>query len=88
MKLINNIVNKIGWDKIVHFLVAYLIVDLFYIFSLSIDIATLGVIVACILTLVKEFVLDTDTKSDFNDMCYSYVGAFASYIIIVLSLII
>lgn len=87
MKLINNIVNKLGWDKIVHFLVAYIMVTIFYIFSSSINWTALGLVVTCFLSIIKEYGLDTDTGADFEDLKYSFIGAFIGFSTVLIAII-
>lgn len=80
MKLTNKLVEKFGADKLLHFLLGWVIVSLGSPFGyIGIIIATF---IACLLSAIKEYELDT--VKDMKDLIADILGAVSSGIYFVL----
>lgn len=80
MKLTDKLVEKFGADKLLHFLLGWVIVSIGSPFDyVGIVIAT---VIACLLSAIKEFKLDA--VKDMKDMIAGILGAVSSGIYFVL----
>ena len=80
MNLTNKLVEKFGADKLLHFLLGWLIVSMGVPFG-YIGIV-IGTILACFLSVIKEFKFDA--VKDMKDMIAGILGAVSSGIYFVL----
>ena len=74
MNLTNKLVEKFGADKLLHFLLGWVIVSIGSPFG-YIGIV-IGIILACFLSVIKEFKLDT--VKDMKDLIAGCLGAVIS----------
>ena len=83
MKLIDNIINKFGSDKILHFLVGGYLTCLFALFG------WVSFIVGFLITMFLEFVKEKwfDTVFDKKDFIATLLGSLFTVIIYVISVI-
>lgn len=79
MKVLNDFLTKVGTDKVLHFLVAYIMTIQFFLFTGSFEWCGFGCVITCMLAFGKEWVLDTDTGADVMDGFWSFVGAFLAF---------
>lgn len=80
MKLTDKLVEKFGADKLLHFLLGWVIVSLGSPFGyIGIIIAT---VIACLLSAIKEYKLDA--VNDTKDMIAGILGAVSSGIYFIL----
>jgi len=86
--MFNNIINKIGVDKILHFLVGAVItftINVLTIFqegiinNVSIGLSVIGVIVATIAAVLKECIIDE--QIDKKDIIATVIGAIFAFIV-------
>lgn len=92
---INKVVNKLGIDKVLHFLCGAVIAFVFNIIIIVQKAAMttaeyfittiIGVIAAIVIGLVKEFI---DTKFDIKDFLVTAFGGVFAYMIFVLAILI
>ena len=92
---INKVVNKLGIDKVLHFLCGAVIAFAFNIIIIVQEAAMttakyfittiIGVIAAIVIGLVKEFI---DTKFDIKDFLVTAFGGVFTYMIFVLAILI
>lgn len=91
---INKVVNKLGIDKVLHFLCGAVIAFVFNIIIVQEAAMTtakyfittiIGVIAAIVIGLVKEFI---DTKFDIKDFLVTAFGGVFAYMIFVLAILI
>lgn len=93
---INKVVNKLGIDKVLHFLCGAVIAFVFNIIIIIVQEAAMttakyfittiiGVIAAIVIGLVKEFI---DTKFDIKDFLVTAFGGVFTYMIFVLAILI
>lgn len=92
---INKVVNKLGIDKVLHFLCGAVIAFVFNIIIIVQEAAMtttkyfittiIGVIAAIVIGLVKEFI---DTKFDIKDFLVTAFGGVFAYMIFVLAILI
>ena len=80
MKLTDKLIEKFGADKLLHFLLGWIIVSICSPFG-YIGIV-IGTILACILSIIKEYKLDV--VKDTKDMIAGILGAVTSGIYFVL----
>ena len=80
MKLTDKLVEKFGADKLLHFLLGWVIVSLGSPFG-YIGIV-ISIFIACLLSAIKEFELDA--VKDMKDMIAGILGALSSGIYFVL----
>lgn len=80
MNLTNKLVEKFGADKLLHFLLGWVIVSMGSPFG-CIGIV-IGTILACFLSIIKEFKLDA--VKDMKDLIASILGAISSSIYFIL----
>lgn len=83
MKLIDNIINKFGSDKILHFLVGGYLTYLFALFG------WVSFIVGFLITMFLEFVKEKwfDTVFDKKDFIATLIGSLFTVIIYIISVI-
>lgn len=80
MNLTNKLVEKFGADKLLHFLLGWVIVSMGSPFGyIGIVVAT---IIACLLSVIKEYKLDA--VKDMKDLIAGCLGALSSGIYFVL----
>lgn len=77
MKLVNNIIEKFGTDKVLHFLVGGWITSIFSPFGWVGII--IGITLTLILSLIKEQFLDS--FFDWKDICAASIGSVISVLI-------
>ena len=86
--MFNNIINKIGIDKILHFLVGAVItftVNVLAVFqesvinTVSIGLSVIGVIVATMAAFLKEYIIDE--QANIKDILATILGAIFAFIV-------
>lgn len=86
--MFNNIINKIGTDKILHFLVGAVItftINVLAIFqegvidNVSIGLSVIGVIIATTAAVFKEYIIDK--QADKKDIIATLIGAIFAFIV-------
>lgn len=85
MKLINNVIEKFGTDKVLHFLGGGWITSIFSPFG------WVGIIIGIVITIILSFIKEKflDSFFDWKDICAASIGSGVSvviYLIIVLLL--
>lgn len=90
MKIVNDVLDKVGIDKILHFLGGGLISSLIIIFGAALNISQIisfliGFIIVFVLSIIKEFL---DDKFDWIDILAAMIGTLLSITVIGLGLLI
>ena len=77
MKLINNIIEKFGTDKVLHFLGGGWITSIFSPFG------WVGIIIGIVFTIVLSFIKEQflDSFFDWKDICAAFIGSVISVLI-------
>lgn len=85
MKKLNDLISKIGGDKVMHFLVGMVVVANFALLGGQADFnrvlmgGLIGVVVNVVLQLAKEWWLDDEV--DYADVVYGGIGGFVELLI-------
>ena len=84
MKLIDNIINKFGSDKILHFLVGGYLTCLFGLFG------WVSLIIGFIITFILEFIKEKflDNVFDKKDFIATMLGSILSIIVFLISMLV
>lgn len=86
--MINNIINKIGVDKILHFLTGAVIAFVINVLTVfqegvinitSIGLSIIGVVIATIAALLKEYIIDE--QANIKDILATILGAIFAFIV-------
>lgn len=83
MKLLDNIINKFGNDKVLHFVVGGWLTALFALFGIIPMV--IGVVVTALISFIKEKYLDTEF--DKNDIFAALIGSGISVVVFLISLL-
>ena len=79
IKFLNNLVEKVGIDRVLHFLVGALILAQFECFGLNL--VLLSFLIVFIIAFTKEKI---DTYFDWKDIGFTMLGAFVEFISFIL----